>query len=304
MPSLSPARGRFLGVAGLTVCLTAGALTPAAAAPGTLSRAQIHKIVKFTGFQQLSSHGFQVADQFTAGVARFKVLRMDGARLAVSRAQIRRDVAQAITLAARGDTFTTKIKVGPGHKQRIAYRVSPMSDAVRRHLRYIAFVPHRVQLDNLTRPQRVPFAEALTMISRNERHAISLLHNNARTTTWGSTGLSSNQLCTMVESLNAVSNVNVSPATLRRLQRQHVDLSYLTDPNHPNPTRHRELLNLAGRGFEIWSNSLGFATIAARSGYSYQHYLRTVDRLGFAFYKRNQMQYLKMSAEQYREFAQ
>ena len=303
-PALS-ARRRVLGVAALAVCMSAGVVSPASASTSdTLSKAQIHQIVKFTGYRGLASHRFHVADQFTAGAGRFKVVRMDGARLGVPSSAVRRDVAQAMTLAARLDTFTTKIKVGPGPIQRVTYTVSPISQAERKHVRYVIFAPHKVQLDALTRPHRMPFVEALTVISHSERLGVTLLHDNSSATTWGTTGLSSNQLCAMVESLNAVSNVNVTNETLRRLARNHVDLSYLTDPNHPNPTRHRELLNLAGRGFEIWSNSIGFAAVSARSGFSYHHYTHRVSRMGFAFYKQNKMHYLMVSPEQYQQFAQ
>ena len=107
----------------------------------------------------------------------------------------------------------------------------------------------------------------------------------------------------MIEILNTSSRVTVSPQTLHRLSRQHVDMSYLTDPNHQHPTRRQELTNLGGRGFEIWSNSVAFAICSARKGTSYKSYRRQADNLRFAIYRRNDLRYLKVSARQYGRLA-
>jgi hypothetical protein len=297
-------RRHSLAAAGIALCLGVTGVTPASAsAHHALSKAQVDRIVKFSGYHSLQSHRFDVAGQFSAGAARFKVVRLDGARLDVPLSEVRRDVLLAESVAQAGGTFTSKIKVGRGHKQRITYHVAPSAPSGRSNTRYIIFTPRSERLDSLTAPQRVPQIQAFTLVRGAGRLTVTLLHDRAPGATWQQTQIPFANLCALIESFNATNRITVSPATLRRLARHHVDLSYLTDINHPNPSRHRELANLAGRGYEIWSNSVGFAVTSAQAGVSYRHYVRRLVRMGFAFYRKNHMHYLKVSPASYHNFA-
>lgn len=295
----------WLAAAVLTVGVSSTGLDQAAAAASRaeLSNTQVHRIVHLTGYHALRSHRFERAGAFTARAADVQVIKLDGARLGVPLSELRDDVDLGQQLAATGGTFTTKLKLGRGPKQSITYVVaSGMSSAGRSNTRYVIFTPRSEHLGELTRPQRVPSVQALTVISRDARLAVTLLHDRSQGARWGETGLPSAPLCAMVESLNATSRVTVSPQTLHRLKSHNVDLSYLTDPNHPNPSRPQELRNLADRGFEIWSNSMGFAVMSARAGASYHHYVHRAGLMRFGFYAKNDMHYMRVSAAQYRSF--
>lgn len=305
MGSRPAVRRHAISAAVLALCVIASGVGPAAAAPAhrVLSKAQVHRIIRFTGYQGLHSHRFDLAGEFRAGAAVFKVIRLDGATLPVSLSEIRHDVEQAESIAQGGGTFSSTLKVGPGRKQQISYRVSP-SATMPGSVRYIIFAPRKEQLDSLTTPVRVPSIQALTLVHGQERLTVTLLHDRSRQATWEGTKIPYAALCTLIESINATNRITVAPSTLRRLARQHVNLSYLTDPNHPNPTRRRELTNLGGRGFEIWSNSLGFAITSAQSGVPYQRYARRLTRMGFSYYVQNQMHFLRLPAPVYGQFAQ
>jgi hypothetical protein len=297
-------RRHMLAAAAVAVGVGASGITPAAATThGGLAKAQIHRIIHFTGYQGLRSHRFDVAGVFKAGAATFKVIRLDGARLPIPLSQIRRDVTQADSIAQQGGTFTSMLKVGPGKKQRITFHVAPSAHVDQPNLRYFVFAPRSEQLDSLTSPLRVPSIQALTLVGK-KRLAVTLLHDRSPHAMWQQTKIPYADICALIESFNATTRVTVAQATLRRLDRNHVDLSYLTDPNHSHPTRHREVMNLAGRGYEIWSNSLGFAITAAQSDVSYHRYSRLLTRMAFSYYARNQMHFLKLGAAAYRQLAQ
>ncbi|HVT63542.1 MAG TPA: hypothetical protein VHD81_00115 [Mycobacteriales bacterium] len=267
-----------------------------------LTQAQVHRIVNFTGYQGLRSHRFDVAGVFKAGAATIKVVRLDGARLPIRLSELRRDVAQANDIAQQGGTFTSTLKVGPGKKQRITYHVAPSTHPNEPNLRYFVFAPRSEQLDSLTSPVRAPSIQALTLVGK-KRLAVTLLHDRSPNATWQGTRIPYADICALIESFNSASRVTVARSTLRRLAAHHVDLSYLTDPNHSNPTRHRELMNLAGRGYEIWSNSLGFAITSAQSNVPYHRYRGMLSQMAFSYYARNQMHFLALSATAYRQFA-
>lgn len=284
-------RHRIGVAAAVAISIGATGVTPAGATTRhTLTRRQVDRIVAMTGYHGLRSHRFDVAGAFETRPAKVVVIRLDHARLEVPLSEVHADIRRAERLASARRTFTTTIKVGHGPRQRITYEVVPTSGRHHPDLRYVIFSPHRERLAALTRPEQVPpKVQALTVIS-GQRLNVTLLHD----------GSPSASLDSMVECLNTSSHVYVTPQTLNRLQKQQVDLSYLTDPNHPHPTRRHELANLASRGLEIWSNSLGFAILAARRGTSYQQYAHQVPRMRFGFYRRNDLRYLKVSPRQYR----
>lgn len=292
----------------LALSLSATAFGPASAAAhrhATLNRPQVHKIVAVTGYRGLRSHHFRVEGVFKDGPVTVKVVRLDGAHLEIPLAELHRDLRRAERLTAARPTFTTTLKTGHGHKQKITYDVAPAGASAPResYLRYVIFSAHHEQLGKLTRPQRVPGVQALTVISEADRLNVTLLHDIPRSDKWGPSRLSAARLYAMIECLNTSSRVTVSPKTLHRLAAHHVDLSYLTDPNHKHPSRRQELTNLGGRGFEIWANSLGFAVMSARAHTSYRAYSQQAAHNRFAIYRRNDLRYLAVSAKQYRRLA-
>lgn len=292
---------RRLGAAGLALCMgvtgvgITGSSAAGAAGHRALTPAQVDRIVKATGFRGLRAHHFQIATSFQTSSGKVVVVRIDRARLGVPTAQVRRDIRQAQRLADARRTFSTMIRVGPGPKQRITYAVLPTVGSAKQQARtrYVIFSPRTERLGTLTRPQRVPSAvQALTVISSRGLN-VTLLHDGSRAAT----------LDAMVECLNTSSRVYLTPQTLHRMSKQHVNLSYMTDPNHRHPTRRQEVANLGSRGLEIWSNSLGFAIVSARHRKSYRSYVRQATDMRFGFYRRNELRYLKVPAQLYRSFA-
>lgn len=257
-----------------------------------------------TGYHGLRSHRYDVVRRFTTGPATVVIVRLDDAKLGVPLAQLHKDIRRAGHLAAARPSFTSRLKLGHGRKQLITYNVAPAGASAPRkpYLRYVIFSPRNEQLGKLTRPRRVPGVQALTVISEADRLNVTLFHDIARSARWGPSSLSSLRLYAMIETINTSSRVTVSPRTLHRLSAHHVDLSYLTDPNHKHPTRRQELTNLGGRGFEIWSNSMGFAITSARAGTSYRAYRHQAADLRFAIYRKNDLRYLEVSAKEYRDF--
>jgi hypothetical protein len=297
---------RALVTTALTLCVgLGGAVGPAAATTHrTLAGRQVDRIVAMTGYRGLRSHEFDVASKFEAGDANFVVVRLDRARLAVPLTEIQRDLRLAARLAARRRAFTSKVKVGRGAEQDITFDVRPGGRSAPRepYLHAIIVVSHRQRLGALTRPERMARAQALTVISDTARLNVTLLHDSSRGALWGP-GLSAESIETAVECFNTTSLVHVARKTVRRLDRQGADMSYLADPGQPDPSRRQEFENLAVRGLEIWSNSLGFAIVAARSGTAYEHYVRQARHMRFAFYRRNDLRYLTVAAAEYRRFA-
>jgi hypothetical protein len=66
--------------------------------------------------------------------------------------------------------------------------------------------------------------------------------------------------------------------------------------------RHVDSNLVLALGREIWSNSLGFAILAARTGTPYSSYTHQAAHLQFGFYRKYDLRYLTVSAAQYRSF--
>jgi hypothetical protein len=279
------AKCRAITTAVLTLFLSA--TSPAGAAPHHgLSGAQIHRIVAMTGYHGLRSHRFDVADAFHAGGTKTVVVRLDHAPLGVTRHALRRQLALAARLSAQRPHFASKLRLDSRAKQRITFHVAPANVLTpqRDYVRYLIFTRQGERLANLTRPQRIPDIQALTVIDAAHRINVTLLQDRAKGATWGPR-LPAAKLFAMVESLNTSSYVFLTPKMLRRLEREHINSN---------------LVLALGR--EIWSNSLGFAILAARAGTPYPSYARQAARLRFGFYRKYDLRYLTVSAAQYRSF--
>lgn len=276
----------------------------ASSAERTLTARQVTQIVKLTGYQGLRSHTFDIADKFARGQAEVVVVQLDAARLAVPLTVVQRDIALAESLASGNPTFVAKLKVGPGAKQDIKYDVDPAGVLApqKPYRHYIIFTPNREGLAKLTAPVKPVSDEALTTNNGSKRVNVTLLHDLPPSTPWA-TAVSAPDFYAMVECINTSSLVYVPARTLDRLAKQHVNMSYMTDPNHRRPSAYVELQNLIGRGREIWSNSMGFAINAARAGVEYDEYVKRAKRLRFSFYPKNDMRFLTASATEYRRFA-
>jgi hypothetical protein len=278
---------RAAGSAALGLCTVAslGSASAAPAHPG-LAAHQIRRIVKMTGYQGMRSHRFDVAGSFRAGGANTVVVRLDGARLGVSLPRLRHDVRLAAGLAANRPTFTRRVKLGRS-LHRISYDVAPAGvlSPQEPYVRYVIFTPQREPLAALTRPQRVPPVQALTVIDAAHRLNVTLLQDTARNTTWGRR-IPAARLFAMIEGLNTTSYVYVAPQTFERLAKQHVNTG-----------------KLVAFGREIWSNSLGFAILSARIGVAYSSYAHQATHMRFGFYRHNHLRYLKVTPAAYRRFA-
>ncbi|HVT63543.1 MAG TPA: hypothetical protein VHD81_00120 [Mycobacteriales bacterium] len=286
---------RRAGCSALAICLSASGLgaagTIGAAAatpsrPSSLTSHQVDRIVRMTGYHGLRSHRFHIIDTFRVGGADTVVVRLDHARLGVTRHELRRQLAQAAGLSAGRPTFGTRIRLH-GSRERVTFHVAPVN-ALTPHasyLRYLMFTPLHERLGRLTRPEQVPDIQALTVVDAAHRLNVTLLQDRAKGATWGS-HIPAARLFAMVESLNTSSSVFLSSRTIERLSRQHVDTN-----------------KVLAFGREIWSNSLGFAILAARTGKSYATYSRQATHMRFAFYRRYDLRYLKVPARQYKHFA-
>jgi hypothetical protein len=251
-----------------------------------LSDRQVHRIISMTGYQGLRSHQFDVADTIHAGGADTVVVRLDRARLGVALGELRKDLRLAAGIAGDRPVFTRKIRIG-GATHRVTYDVAPVDvlSPQQSYTRYVIFTPRGRQLTSLTKPQRVPAIQALTVIDAAHRLNVTLLQDTRRHATWGPR-LPAAQLFAMVESLNTSSYLYVSPQTLQRLTKQHVATK-----------------QLVAYGREIWSNSLGFAILSARSGVAYSRYVRQAAHMRFGFYRHNHLRYLEVNPAAYRRFA-
>ena len=282
-------RRAWIATAILALCVTTTSVASAASRPHhSLTAKQIHRIVKMTGYHGLRSHRFDVADAFRAGGASNVVVRLDRARLGVTRQQLRRELAIAAGLAAGRRAFTSKITLRHGSRHKITFHVAPANVLTphQPYVRYLIFTPRNERLESLTRPQQVPDIQALTVIDAAHRINVTLLQDRAKGATWGPR-IPAARLFAMVESLNTSSFVYLSPKTVEQMSQRKVD---------PN--------KLLAFGREIWSNSLGFAILAAQTGTSYPAYAQQAKDMRFGFYQRYDLRYLKVSAEQYRRFAQ
>jgi hypothetical protein len=280
---------RAAGCSALALCMSAAGVGAASGHPASrssLTSHQVHRIVQMTGYRGLHSHRFEVADSFRSAGANTIVVRLDHARLGVSRAEIRRQLALAARLTADRPAFTSRIRLRGAH-HKIAFHVAPANVLAPHasYVRYLIFTPRDEALTRLTKPQRVPGVQALTVIDAAHRINVTLLQGTRRHATWGPR-LPAARLFAMVESLNTSSFVFLSPKTLGRLARQHIN---------PN-----QALTL---GREIWSNSLGFAIMSAHTGTSYAKYAHQAAHLRFAIYREHDLRYLKVSRAQYRRFA-
>jgi hypothetical protein len=204
----------------------------------------------------------------------------------VSRAELHRQLAQAAGLAAARPTFSSRIRLH-GQRQRVTFHVAPANVLTPRasYVRYVIFTPRREAMARLTRPQPVPDIQALTVIDAAHRINVTLLQDRSNGETWGAR-IPAGRLFAMVESLNTSSYVFLSSKTIARLSREHVNAN-----------------QALAFGREIWSNSLGFAIMAARAGTSYHAYARQATHMRFAFYRPYDLRYLKVSRAQYRHFA-
>jgi hypothetical protein len=275
----------WIATAVLTLCVTTSGVATAASTPRhSLAAKQIQRIVKMTGYHGLRSHRFDVADTFRAGGAKTVVVRLDRARLGVTRKELRRQLALATRLAGDRPAFTTKIRLRHGSRQTITFHVAPANVLTPHapYIRYLIFTPRREQLSGLTRPQQIPNIQALTVIDAAHRINVTLLQDRAKGATWGS-HIPAARLFAMIESLNTSSFVYLTPKTINRMSRRHVNVN-----------------KLLAFGREIWSNSLGFAILAAQTGTSYPAYARQAKDMRFGFYRKYDLRYLTVSAAEYR----
>lgn len=250
-----------------------------------LTGRDIQRIVRMTGYHGLRSHHFVLAETLEAGQTRTLIVRLDRARPGVPLREIRRDLHLADSLAAKRPAFTIGLRLGAGPKHRVGYDVAPADvlEPSQRYIRYVIFSPRDEQLSMLTRPQRVPPIQALTVIDAYDRLNVTLLHDGSRAAKWGP-GVSAASLYAMVECLNTASYVYVPPRTLDRRTRHHVTAN-----------------RLVALGREVWSNSLGFATVAARDGTPYRRYAHEVARIRFGIYQQYDLRYLAVPAAEYRQ---
>jgi hypothetical protein len=313
-PSGTPATNRRVALtAALLIGFAApvplsGALAsthPTADRPTTLTASQVSQMTRLTGWKGLAGHTFDVAEQYQSGPATIVVVELDGAPLGVPLAELQQDITESQQLAAQTPTFTSLLEVGPEPKQSIDYAVEPMGALAPRkpYTRYIIFTPQRDSFAQLMAPA-VPISyQAVTLNRGTARINVTLLHDLPRTQHWGSEGFSAVSEYAMVESMNTSSLVYVPNPTVDRLANNHVDLSYLTTPTDPHPSKYDELQNLIGRGREIWANSLGFAISEARINTGYTDYVRRAKQQRFSFYRRNDMGYLVVGRDEYQELA-
>jgi hypothetical protein len=200
---------------------------------------------------------------------------------------LRADLSLGTRLAAARPHFAVTIRTGRGVKQRVRYAVAPTGVLAphQTYLRYLIFTRHSQPIAGLTRPQRVPPIQALTVIDPGHRMNVSLLQDTAPRDRWGP-GVPAGRLFTMVESLNTTSYVYVTPRSIARLPKHHPSLN-----------------TLVALGREVWANSLGFAIVSAQQGTSYRTYRHQVARLRFNIHQRYNLRYLTVPAHEYRTFA-
>lgn len=282
------ARRWWIGAVAVSMCLGALDAGTAGATPRhALTKHQVQRIVSMTGYHGLRSHHFTIASSFRAGRANTVVVQLDGAELGEKLGELRKQLGLAAALAAGRPTFTTRLRLGSGTTRRITFHVAPANVLTphQSYARYVIFTRPGQRLSALTRPERVPDIQALTVIDAANRLNVTLLQDRARHARWGP-GVPAGRLFATVESLNTTSYVFLTPKTLEQLARQHVSSN-----------------RIISLGREIWSNSYGFAIVAAQKDTSYRAYRHQAAHLRFNIYRPNDLHYLTVSKSQYLRFS-
>jgi hypothetical protein len=263
--------------------------------------AEIQSIIATTGFEGLKNHRFEVVEAYDSAAAHIVVVSLDGAPLAVPVAEIKTDIAAAEAEAATRPSFSASLQLGPGAKQAVTFDVAPSQlQSSGRDTHYLLFAGSKEDLTALASPV-VASPNAFTASSPfggpNGRGLnVTLIRRDEF-------DKAANSLSASVEAFQTSTSIRMSAATEQILDKQHTDLSYMKDPNVPNPTPQDEKRVLDNLGREIINNSMGFAKVSAQAGLSYGQYrAKAPTTLLMIYGNNNKLFHFAVSSTEYSAF--
>jgi hypothetical protein len=291
-----------------TSTITAETSLPPHAAPTTeaastelLRTAERRAIIQATGFEGLDNFDLEVVDRFDTKAAKIVVIGLDGAEPSVPISKLKAALTAAEALTEKRQSHTTHLQLGPEVSEDVTYTMRPdQLDDSKRVTKYFFFASSNQNLAKVSAPQ-IGFPEAFTMKRPYQHINVSIIQD--RPDGQLRNGIDADLYAVGVEAGQTSNLVELDDFNLvQRLYDEPRELSYLRNPNIPNPARADEIMLLLLLAEEIENNSVGTAWAYAHSGVSYNEYAAAVKHMTLAHYDTNGAKYRILPPDEYADF--